>query len=196
MAWFARNKSSIIKLVDLFHIWCWPLTLPLIMAKNFQGQILKLPYLQNVWHYRKKIKEGELFGWIVLYFVNNIWLAFCFHRMVQCRLSVTLLSFAISVWSCHYSNCDGVYFGHNTCWCTVLGFTPYTHHHVWNFTKLYVIWTQIWYRLWSNLLHLFNNIWNADRVMGYWTDGDFTVWPWQEWNIVDKYSIESAFNIA
>ena len=29
---------------------------------------------------------------------------------------------------------------------------------------------------------------------GDWTDGDYTIWPWPKWNIVDEYSIVSTMN--
>ena len=47
----------------------------------------------------------------------------------------------------------------------VLGFTPYAHRSCMKFGKFYVTWTQIWCKLWSNLLHLFNNIWNHTMDM-------------------------------
>ena len=97
-----NNKSSVNKLVDLFHIWPWPLTLPLTLAMNFQGQILKLSYIPNIWPDRKKDKK-EWILWMVWYFVDNIWPTFCFHRMLQCRSGVSFLSLATSVRYDHIS---------------------------------------------------------------------------------------------
>ena len=57
MVRFARNKSSVNKLDGLFHIWPWPLTLPVTLVMISQGHILKLPYLQNIWPDRKKDKK-------------------------------------------------------------------------------------------------------------------------------------------
>ena len=45
-----------------------------------------------------------------------------------------------------------------------------------------------------DFLQLFNNIWNADRLMEGWTDGDYTILPGEKWNIVYEYSIASSFN--
>ena len=69
-----ETKSSANKLVDLFHIWHWPLTLPVTLTMNFQGQILKLPYLWNFGPDRKnEIKEGESFGWFdILLIISNL----------------------------------------------------------------------------------------------------------------------------
>ena len=189
---FAQNKSNVNKLVDLFHMWPWPLTLPLTLGMNFQGQILKLSYLQNIWTDRKN-KDGWIL-WMVWYIVNNVWPTLFFNRMLQCRSCVTFQSLATSVWLYLYRNGDCVYLGHNTCWVLVLGFTPYTHRSCMNFAKFCVTRTQIWWKLWSNLLRLFDNIWNADGLMEGWTDGNYAIWPRAKWNIVDEYSIVQAFN--
>ena len=164
MAQFARNKSNVNKLVDAFHIWPWSLTLHVTLAMNFQGQILKLPYLRNIW---PDCKKGRI-SWMVWYFVNNVWPTFWFHHMLQCHSGVTFLSLATSVWSYLYRNGDGVQLGHNTFWCVVLCFTPYTKRLCMKFAKFRVTRTQIWCKFWPNVLHIFNNIWNADKLMEGW----------------------------
>ena len=123
---FARNKSIVNKLVDLFHIWPWPLTLPVTLATNFLGQISKLPYFRNNWP-RKNIKDDEFFGWVNMLFVNNIWSTFSFHHMLRCRPDVTVLSMVTLVWSYHYCDGDCVYLRHNIWFGAVMGFTSYTH---------------------------------------------------------------------
>ena len=114
---------------------------------------------------------------MVWYLVKNIWPMFYFHRMLQCRSGATFLSLGTSLWAFPYPNGNGVYLGHKTSWGTVFGFTPYTHHSCMKFANLQVTRTQIWYKLWSNLLQLFNNFWNADRLMEGWTDGNHMIWP-------------------
>ena len=115
MVRFAPNKNSVNKLDGLFHIWPWPLTLPVTLVMISQGHILKLPYLQNIWLDRKKkIKRGWI-PWMLRYFVDHIWSTFCFRHMLQYRSGMTFLSFSTSIWSYHYRNGDDVYLGHNTC---------------------------------------------------------------------------------
>ena len=114
MVRFARNKSSMNKLVDLFHIWPLPLIWPVTLAMNFQGQILKLPYFRNIWSHRKYVKECVFFGWVDILFVDNIRFTFCFNYMLQCRPNVTFLSMVTLVWSYHYCDGDCVYLRHNT----------------------------------------------------------------------------------
>ena len=154
---------------DLGH---WPYLWPWSWISNVKSwNAIATKYLT----WSQKIKKGELFGWFDI-FVNNIWLTFCFHLMLQCRSSVTFLSLATSVWSYFYSTGDGVYLVHTTCWGAVLGFTPYTHRSGMKFPIFYVTGTQIWCKLWSNLLRLLTNIWNSDRLMEGWTDGEYTMW--------------------
>ena len=121
-----ETKSSVNKLVHLFHIWHWPLTLPVTLTMNFQGQILKLTYLWNIRPDRKKWNKRGWILWMFWYFVNNIWPRFYFHRMLQCRSDVTFLPLGTSLWAYPCRNGDGVYLGHKTCWGAVFGFTPYT----------------------------------------------------------------------
>ena len=122
-----ETKSSVNKLVGLFHIWHWQMTLPVTLTINFQGQILKLPYLWNVGPDRKTWNKRGWIPWMVWNFVNNIWPTFCFHRMLQCRSDVTFLPLGTSLWVYPCHNGDGVYLGHKTYWGAVFGFTPYTH---------------------------------------------------------------------
>ena len=139
---FARNKSSAKKLVDLFHIWPWPPTLPVTLAMNFQGQILKLPYFRNIWPRRKNIKECEFFWWIDVLLVDKIWSTFWFHHMLQCRPGVTFLSMVTLSWLYHYCDGDCVYLRHSTSLCAVLSFTSYTHRPHMKFAQFYVTRTQ------------------------------------------------------
>ena len=93
---------------------------------------------------------------------------------------VTFLSMTTPVWSYHYRNGDGVYLGHDTCWDAVLCFAPYTHWSSMRFAKFEVKKSNVWFELWSNLLHLFENIWNAEGLMEGWKDDarcDYTIWP-------------------
>ena len=75
MVRFAQNKSSVNKLDGLFHIWPWPLTLPVTLVMISQGHILKLPYVQNIWPDRKKDKkrvnslDASIFCWSYLIYV-------------------------------------------------------------------------------------------------------------------------------
>ena len=115
--------------------------------------------------------------WKVWFFVNNIWPTFCFHPMLQCRSGVTFLSLWTSLWAYPCRDGDCVYLGHKTSWGAVFSFTPYTHRSCMKFANFWVTRTQIWCELWSNLLQLLNNIWNANRLMEGWTDGDYTIWP-------------------
>ena len=134
-----ETKSSVNKLVDLFHIWPWPMILPVALTMNFQGQIFKLPYLWDIGPDCKKMKWNKRV-WIlsmVWYFVDNIWPTFCFHRMLQCRTGVTFLSLGTSLWSYPCHNGDDMYLGHKTCWGSVFGFTPYTHHSFMKFANFW-----------------------------------------------------------
>ena len=163
----------------MFDIWPWPLTLPVTLVMVSQGQILKLPYLQNIRPDRKKDKtrvnslDGLIFHW-------NIWSMFCLRHMLQCRSGVTFLSLTTSLWSYHYRNGDGAHSGYNTGWGAVLGFTQYIHRSCMKFAKFEVTRANVRFELWSNLLHQLKNIWNADRLVQGWTDGarcDYTLWP-------------------
>ena len=87
-----ETKSSVNKFVDLFPKWPWPLTLSVTLTINVQGQILKVPYLWNIGPDGKKWNKRGRILWMVWFFVNDIWLTFYFHRMLQCRSGVTFLS--------------------------------------------------------------------------------------------------------
>ena len=125
-----NNKSSVNKLVDLFHIWpIWPYLWHWPWISKVKSWNC---HIYQIFDPIEKKDKKEWILWMVWYIVDNIWPTFCFHRMLQCRSGVSFLSLATSVWSYLYLRCD-VYL--------------------------------------SNLLHLFNNIWNADRLMeGY------TIW--------------------
>ena len=126
-------KSSVNELVDVFHTWPWLLALLLTLTMNFQGQILKLPYLWNIGHDRKKSNKRRWILWMIWYFVNNIRATFYFHRMLQCRSGVTFLSLlGTSLWAYPCRNGDGVCLGHKTCWVPFLASLHIRTAHVWN----------------------------------------------------------------
>ena len=75
------------------------------------------------------------------------------YAAVPFRCDVSVVDKPVS--SYHYRKGDYVYLGHNTCWGAVLGFTPYTHWSCMRFAKFEVTRTNVWFELWSNLLHLF-----------------------------------------
>ena len=144
---------------------------------NFQGQILKLPYIRNIWPHRKNIKECEFFGWINILFVDKIWSTFCFHDMLQCRPDVTFLSMVTLIWS--YLNCDGdwVYLRQNTSLSAIFGF--------------YFIYTPTIYEIYAILCNkitkmcelLFMIYYICLKIIetqtGWWIDGtrrDHTIW--------------------
>ena len=144
---------------DLDHwpcLWHWPW---ISKVKSWNCHIYEISDLIA--------KKGRI-SWMVWYFVNNIWPTFWIHHMLQCHSGVTFLSLATSVWSYIYRNGDGVQLGHNTFWCAVLGFTPYTKRLCMKFAKFRVTRTQIRCNFWPKLLHIFNNIWKADRLMEGW----------------------------
>ena len=190
MVRFARNKSSVNKVVDLFHIWPEPPTLPVTLAVNFQGQILKLPYFRNIWPHCKDIKECEFFGWVDILFVDNIWSTFGFYYMLQCRPDVTFLSMVTLVRSYHYRDGDCVYLCHNTSLCVVLGFTSYTHQPHMKFAQFYVTRTQKMCELWFMIHYTCLKI--IETQTGWWRTVLAPIIPYdREWkrNVVDEYSI-------
>ena len=187
-----ETKSSVNELVDLFRIWLRPLTLPLTLTMNFQGQILKLPYLWNIGLDRKK-KENNKRRWIlwmVWYFVNNIWPTFYFHRMLQCRSGLTFLSLlGTSSWAYPCRNGDGVYLGHNTCLVPCLASLHIHTAHVWN--SLFCRWQGHKYgihydRIYYSCLTIF-------EMQTGWRRVELTEIIrydlGQKWNIVYEYSI-------
>ena len=127
MVRFARNKSSLNKLLDLFHTWPRPLTLrgpwPWISkVKSWNCHICEISEL--IANNNDNMKEGELFGWFdILLTICDLHFAF----IICCRSGVTFLWLAISVWPYHYCNGDGINLIHNTSWSV-----PFTHYHIWN----------------------------------------------------------------
>ena len=139
----------------------------------YQGQILKLSYLRNIWPDRKKITRVSIL-WMIWCFVNDIWSTFCFRHMLQSRSGVTFGNISMIISLSQRRN--GI-LGHTYMlgWCSGL-------HSIYcmEFAKFEVTRTQVWFKLWSSLLHLFKNIWNTDRLMANRTDGarrDYTLWP-------------------
>ena len=173
------------KVVWFISYMTWTTDLTSDLGHEFPKSNLEIVISTKYLTLSPKNKDGWIL-WMVWYFVNNIWPTLCFHRMLQYRSGMTFLSLATSVWLYLYRNSDGVYLGHNACWGAVLGLTPYSHQSCMKFAKYYVTRTHIWCKLWSNLLRLFNNIWNADRLMDGWTDGYYTYDLGQKWNIVDE----------
>ena len=176
---------------DLGHwpcLWPWPW---MSKVKSWKWHICDISDLiAKEWNKRRWII------WMVWYLVKNIWPTFYFHRMLQCRSGVTFLSLGTSSLAFPCGNGDAAYLGIKTSWGAVLGFTPCTHLSCMNFANFQVTRTQIWYKSWSNLLQLFNNIWNTDRLMEGWTDGDYTIWPWakmEHWRRI-QYCIASAWS--
>ena len=171
MVRFAWIKSSVNKVVDLLHIWPWPLTWPVTLAMNFQGQISYLIV--------KYLTEGEFFGWLnILLILSDV------------RFAFIIYSSAIQVWHfcCWKHTRDHIaitmamvcILGLDTCLGVVLGFTLYPHRLYMKFAQSQVTKTQIFCKLWLNLLHLFIHNWNADRLMEGWTAGthhNHTIWP-------------------
>ena len=162
MVRFAQNKSRVNKFIGLLHIWHWLLTLLVTLAMNLQGQILKLPYFFKYMTSSWILKEGYFIGWCnILWTVSDLRFAFiiCYTAVQMWRFCRRQYKYAYitnaTVIVCIY----GIMHAWALCWVSL----HILHRSYMKFAQLYVSRTSKLFRY--DLLHLFKNDWNADRLM-------------------------------
>ena len=158
---------------DLDHwscLWPWPW---MSKVKSWKCHIYEISDLIA----KKWKKGGEFFGWFnILFIISDLRLTFivCYSvvqvwRFCRWEHQYELIPVATAMMCIYNIRHAGVLF---------LASLHIHTAYVWNSQ---ICRTQTWYKLWSNLLQLFNNIWNADRLMEGWTGDDYTVWPRAKW---------------